>query len=57
LQSPPDDFYSGYNDEILGEKHAYRAANLVIEKIYEGELGEDRFGAIEYFVIEEFGLS
>lgn len=26
----------------------------MIGKIYEGELGEDRFGAIESFAIEEF---
>ncbi len=38
----------------MGEKHAQRAANIVIGKIYEGELGEDRFGAIESFAIEEF---
>jgi hypothetical protein len=29
----------------------------VIGKIYEGELGEDRFGVIESFVIEEFAKS
>ncbi len=43
--------------EILGHQHASRAANLVIGKIYEGELGEDRLGELESFVKNTFGKS
>jgi hypothetical protein len=52
-----DDFYSGDKDEILGQQHASHVSNLVIAKIYEGELGEDPFETLQSFIIKAFGKS
>jgi hypothetical protein len=43
--------------EILRHQNASRAAKLVIGKIYEGELGEDRLRELESFVKRTFGKS